>query len=225
MNLETHRKIHRQIEELAKSKIKFDIQVQGDDLAVGSTSASFIPIHIEVKSLKELALVQSIRKTPLALEGANKVKIVGFKPNNCIKLVIDLIISFKQSPELRSTYPSLKFFTDQARTHYYNFDIQMIHCDPSEQVEDEITYRYIGDSKNCLFCVPDENPLYRYLDRGFFFITANRGGYSTGGKAPVIITNELTLDTYLVLLMVWLNPALSKHLPHECYVKIGRAHV
>ena len=231
MKLETFRRISRQIDELAKSKIKFDVAIRNDHEGSIADTAQFVPINFEVNSLKQLSQIQQISNQPISLVDpygnaqTNKVSLSGVKPKACVGRTVDVITSIKNKPALKQNYPTLKFFTDQSKNFYYNFDIAMIHTEPTEQLEGDVTYRYIGDEKVCLYCIPHTHDLYHYLDKGFFFLNMANHRSNNTKLPPLVITNELTLDTFLVMILVNLNPEFTKDLQQGMFINANVAKV
>jgi len=223
MHIDTFKKISRQISELEKSNIAFDVAIRGDsDWQKGTTSAFFEPIHFSVDSLKKLSTVQTILDRPIRLrDGTNKIEVKGLVPKQCVTPVLDIAAQIQKSPALKNTFPTLKFFSDHTRGRIGSgFVINMISETPTEQTEEGLTYRYIGDAHYCLFCIPHTHDLYNYLDRGFFYCHLNKNG-----KSKTVIANELTVDSFLVMLLAYLQPALTKHLQNECFINANTAKV
>lgn len=222
MNLKTFKKLANQIADLEKAKVEFDVQIQNDyPYSKGNEDAVWEPIHWTVSTLKQLSDVQSILKRSITLKDTyNTVEIKNLKTTDCVRSVDEILADVKKNPGNRIKYPTLKYYSEYARNYYhYDFVINMITDTPTEQQEEEKTYRYIGTDKVCTFCIPHDDSRYNYLDKGFFFCKTGQGV----GKQRTIITNELTLDTYLVLYMVYMQPTLSKQLPNECYVNANLA--
>lgn len=220
MNLKTFNKIAAQVAELVKSKIKFDVSITNDNhWQVGAESAIFEPIHYEVNSLKQLSDIQTVLSRPIRLNDSyNKVTIKDLKPVPCVKDLRVITEEIKKNPGLKFGLPTLKFYSNRARDYFYNFNVAMIADTPTEQIEEDVTYRYIGDTVTCLYCIPHTHSLYNYLDKGFFYTTI-----TDGKREKIVITNELTLDTYLCLLLAHIQPSLLKQLPNECFINANQA--
>ena len=222
MNLKTFKKISAQISQLEKNDIKFDIAIRGDtDWQCGSETAFFEPTHYEVSTLKQLSDVQAVLGKPIKLnDSSNKITIKDLTPTLCVARLPTLVDGFKNKPGEKLNYPTLKFYTSVAREQIgYGFDISMIHTSPTEQEEDGVTYRYIGDKTQCLFCIPHTHSLYNYLDKGFFFMQITRHNE----KEKLVITNELTLDTFLALVLIHLQPSYTKQLTDGCFLNANQA--
>lgn len=215
MNLKTFRKIVRQVEDLAKSDLKFDIAVRNDsDWQPDSESAFFEPVHFNITSHKQLYETQEILQKPIAISASLK-KLVGSAAPSFLDTVVVHNYIVKQ-PALKSKYPTLKFYSNTIKQQYYDFVLYMITAPPLEKIEGDVTYRYIGDERQALMCLPHTHQLYNYLDEGFFFIKMGKTG-------KIIIANELTVDVFLCLAMLFVEPRLAKELPHECYLNAATA--
>ena len=221
MNLKTFKKIANQVSELEKAGIKFDVLVRGDnEWQADAATACFEPHNFTVTSLKQLSDIQAITNKTVSLsDSTNKVAIAGLTPTACVKEMRALIQEIKAKPLLKLGLNTFKFFSDGTRYHFYDFAISMITDAPTEQTEDGVTYRYIGDKNTCKYCIPDTHELYNYLDRGFFFCNVVK----QNSKAQLIITNELTLDTFLCMLLCWIQPTFIKQLTNGCYINANQA--
>jgi hypothetical protein len=224
MNLDTFKKINKAILELEKNEIKFDIAIRGDsEWLKGSTSAFFEPIHFEVATLANLSKIQKIIDRPILLNDKNNVvNIKGLKASTCITDVRTVMENIKTGKTNKSEFPSLKFYSELPTKNLgAPFNIKLITEVPTEQLEGDITYRYIGDADQCLYCIPNDDPLYMYLDKGFFMLQLNR----TTKKCKTLIANELTVDVLLVMILTWITPAFAKQLPNECFINANMARV
>lgn len=221
MNLKTFKKIANQVAELEKAKIKFQVAIRGDGAWNSNESEIYFePTNYEVTTLNQLSQIQAITGRAIDRhDSSNSIKIDGLNPVPCVKNVYDFNREIQDSPGIRLKVPTFKFYSETGRDTWYNFAIEMISEEPSQQIEEDITYRYIGDKNCCLFCIPHTHKLYNYLDKGFFFCRINK----VNEREKVIIANELTLDTYLVMLLVWLQPNFAKQLAKECYINANTA--
>src|SRR5579872_7124575 len=99
MKLATFKKIAAEVAALEKSDVKFDIGIIGDNDYEPDPVVTFNPKKFEVSTLKQLAEVQAILGTEIALhQYGNKVEIKGLKPTPCIKPIFDLIADIKAKP-------------------------------------------------------------------------------------------------------------------------------
>lgn len=225
MNLETFRRIARQVDDLAKTGVHFDVSIQGDNSwSPGSTAAYFEPQFITVNSLKQLSLVQDILKRPIPLVGGNhNIKIpalADLHKNSSLTGVSTVWENLQRKPADKAKYPTLRFYSEWFQRQTYNSGLWMITNAPIEQLEDEVTYRFIGTSSSCEYCIADTHPLYNYLDQGFFLFKPNVA------HKTIIITNELSVDTLLCLHLIAVDPSRSvRHLQHECYLNANLAKV
>lgn len=223
MHIDQFKKLSKQIVELEKTGVKFDVTILGDEgWKKGSTAAYFEPANFEVETLKQLSEVQTILARPMQLGAAN-CKIKFGKTESTVKKAQELFSEIVKSPAKKATLPTLKFFSPIAKNNFYmRMDVEMICDDPPEQEEDGVTYRYIGTPTNCQFCIPHTHALYNYLDKGhFFLITTLRNG-----KEKIFISNEMTVDTYLCFSMVSMFPeVMAKHLQAECFINANLAKV
>jgi hypothetical protein len=222
MHIDVFKRIGRQVADLEKTGVKFDVCIKGDaEYNAGANTAYFEPINFKVTTLKQLAEVQTVLARPLRITYENcKITLPTGKQMNCVKTVPMVLAEMSTKPELKSAYPSLKFYSNLAYNRSYHFTIDMIASPPLEQTEEEVTYRYIGDNNSCMFCIPHTHELYNYLDQGSFFCKVTRNS-----KEKIIITSEMTVDTYLCFYMAYLQPDLIKHFQNECYVNPALAKV
>lgn len=227
MHIDTFEKIAKQVAELKKTGLKFDVTINDDVTWVKeSTGASFAPTYYEVTSLAQLSQLQGILGKPVNvmrpdqahLASANKVIIADFKPADCTTSLTESIKSERDFMVTRQKFPSVKFFTHNIRNLTALSPI-LISSPPSEKVEDGITYRFIGTPTSCEMCVPHDSQLYNYLDKGFVYTKLA----FVRGKDKTIITNELTPDTYLVMLGCYLHHDFTKLLDNECFLNYNKA--
>lgn len=224
MNLETFKKIQKQVNDLEKTGLKFDVTIKNDvTWQKDSSLAEFEPTYYNIERLSQLAQLQSIVGKAIPVHSSSNtfgssVYLKDFKVIDCIRSLPTTVKSDKDLMALRRTHNSIKFFTHNI---YGMSAIEpvLISEAPAEDVEDGITYRYIGTKDLCHMCVPHDNPLYVYLDRGFVYAKIN----NLREKDRIIITNELTAETYLVMLACFLNPAFTKQLENECFINFNKA--
>lgn len=225
MNLATFKKIVKQVSDLEKTGVEFDVQINYDaHHQKGATSAEFQPTFFTISSLAQLAQVQKtlnrtlqIGNDPYNSNHNLKVEIKDLQLTPCTTNLTHVIKSQKDFLEYRRKFNSLKFYTPLVH-NYVTMDVTLISSDPFEQVEDGITYRFIGTKNTCQMCVPHDSPMYVYLDKGFSFVSL-----LFGSKEKVILTNELTADTYLVMHLCHYNQAFLKQLDNECFVNFNKA--
>lgn len=205
MNLTTFKKISKQVFDLEKTGIKFDVQISNDVYwQKGCASATFLPVFFKVTTLKQLSLVHEIFNTTIARQNGNDRQIdipaINEKKEAIVKNLSKLIL--ENPVNLKDKFPTIKFFTKVEGGHVKNisqlpFDrIFYISDTPVETMEEELTYRYIGEAQYSHVCVSDDKPLFKYLDKGFLYTLCP---YKNTHR--VIITNELTVDVYLCMMM------------------------
>ncbi len=229
MHINVFKKIAKQVADLEKSGVKFDVTIPGDNQwTKGCALAHFEPAYYEVSSLAQLSQLQQIMGKPISVlaqapnsyyqANSNKVTLADFKVTNCTSALNTEVNDERDFQKLRQKYPTVKFFTPNIKGMSTLSPI--IICDvPAEKTEDSVTYRYIGTAAVCEMCVPHTSDIYNYLDKGFIYAKINRANE----RDKLVITNELTPDTYLVMLGALLQPQLAKQLQHECYVNYTQA--
>lgn len=224
MHLDTFEKIAKQVSDLKRTGLKFDVVIQGDvHWQQGSTRAYFDPQHYSIANLTQLSQLQQTLGKPIAITGPNgfgstKVDLGAFKPNLCTLDLSGVITDDRSFLVTRHKHNSVKFYSPNiARLTY--FRPILISDAPSEKTEEEVTFRYIGTPTSCEFCTPHTSPLYNYLDKGFVYgkIEMNND------RNKIIITNELTPETYLVMLACFLHPNFAKQLENECFINFNKA--
>jgi len=224
MHIDRFKAIARQVSELEKTGVKFDVSIVHDEpWTKGYAGAGFEPVSFEVSTLRQLSDVQAILAKPLPLSTQNCKLDFSTLKGDCVRNVMDVLTTIKAHPLEKSKYPTLKFYSNIARNSFYiNLEPKMICEDPPQQQEEDITYRFIGTRQMCQFCIPHTHPLYNYLDKGSFFTVAK----GRNGKEKIFITNEMTVDTYLCLCMAVQDPDnMQKHLQNECYINANIAKV
>ena len=221
MNLKTFKRLAAQVAELEKSKIEFDVSIKDDNAYIaGSSSAIFEPCHYKIENLQQLSTLQSVLGRPVKLtDHYNTVKITNFTPVNCSISLRDITEYLKKNPNERQFFPVLKFISNSGTDQFYGFDVSVISKEPQQTIENDITYRFVGNSTVCLFCVPHTHAIYNYLDRGFFYCHISKHLE----KERVVVANELTVDTYLVMLLTWLHPTYTKQLVNDCFINANQA--
>jgi len=75
---------------------------------------------------------------------------------------------------------------------------------------------YSGDSPMLCMMVKETEPLYDYLDKGFFLMKAPSA--TRLGKPSYIVTNNYDINTAHIMLMCLLQPALTKLLVKKCFI-------
>lgn len=219
MNLENFAEIVTQVANLKKSGIEFDVCIRGDnEYQRGHSKAYFNPIYIKVKNLGQLSSVMTSIPN-LQVSGDMISGIEGYRAgkfNNVIVLseAINKNLAKKNTPQAELPHPSVKFVVDPRNTRsrfpLALYNPHVISSDPLEETVDEHTYRYVGQNNYCFFCVNETHPAYKYLDKGFI-VNAYQ---PVGAKSTVmVITNELTFDTCLCLLML-------THLKHTSFSQL-----
>ena len=224
MNLDTFKKIQKQVSDLEKTGLKFDVTIKNDAAwQKDSFAAEFEPTFYNIEKLGQLSQIQSIISKTIQVHQApnphgNSVYLKDFKVTECIRSLPSTVKSDKDLMTLRRGYNSIRFFTHNIYG-MSNLEPMLISEAPAEAVEDGVTYRFIGTRDMCHMCVPHDSPLYVYLDRGFVYAKVN----SLREKDKIVITNELTAETYLVMLACYLNPAFTKQLENECFINFNKA--
>lgn len=225
MNLETFKRIQKQVSDLEKSGLKFDISIKNDIIwQRDSHTAEFEPIFYNIETVGQLAQLQAIIGKAITIHTtpaqglSSNVYLKDFKPIECVKSLSANVRSDKDLMLLRRNYPTLKFFTPNIYG-MTTLEPILISEAPAETVEDGITYRFIGLKDQCHMCVPHTSQLYVYLDRGFVYAKVN----GLREKDKIVITNELTAETYLVMLACMLHPAFTKELENECFINFNKA--
>lgn len=227
MHIDTFKKIARQVETLEKTGVKFDVLIQSDKgWEQGANYAFFEPTFYSVNKLGQLSQLQLILGRPIKIlrpgevvyGNTARVSIPGLKANNCILDLASEIIDEKHGQIWRKKLPTLKYFSPNLRP-LSNFKVYAISDTPPEKQEEDTTYRYIGTEALCEMCIPHTHVLYNYLDRGFFYAKVNR----LNEKDKIVITNELTPDTYLVMLLCSYHSNFVKTLDNECYLPANKA--
>lgn len=227
MNLETFEKIARQVGELKKTGLKFDVVIQGDvHWQAGSTQAYFDPQHYNITTLTQLSQLQQILGKPVKITDPSqtyygqqsRVVLGDFKPIACIRDLSSTITDDRSFLVTRRDHNSIKFFSPNI-SRLTDMRPQLISEAPSEKTEEGITYRYLGNASQCEFCTPHDSPLYNYLDKGFVYTKIN----SATDRNKIILTNELTPETYLVMLACHLVPTYTKQLENECFINFNKA--
>lgn len=225
MHLDHFKKLTKEVVDLEKTGAKFDVLISNDNVfAKGNAHAIFHPANFEVTSLKQLAEVQRVLGRTINFNANDKVTIAGLsKAQNCVSPVAQVSEFIRLGKTDKKAHPTLKFFFPQLNVGQYgqqNSGIQMISLPPFEQIEEEITYRYIGNQSHCHFCIPHTHPLYNYLDQGFFYCTL-----INAGKETMVITNELNLDTLCCFNLLSLAPRHVKELQNGCFINSAIAKV
>ena len=219
MHIEAFERIAKQVGDLKKSGIKFDVVIEGDThWQQGAMQARFQPYYYEIKNLEQLSLLQQILKSPIPITlghiaNGGTIKLDDFKANDSVTNLAATVTDDRSLAVIRRALPSIKFYSPNVR-NVANIQPMAISDRPEEKTEEDITYRYLGTKTVCDMCVPHTSQLYNYLDKGFVYVKID-------GK--VVITNELTPDTYLVMLACSYNPALIKTLEQECFINFNKA--
>lgn len=226
MNLSTFKAIQKQVAELEKTGVKFDVSIQHErPWEKGATTAVFEPTFFEVSTLAQLSQLQEILGRNIKLNGSDvygtnnsKVSLKDIKLETNISSLRDEISNDKDLQVIRRNTPSVKYYSANLRS-LTGFEPFVISKPPTEKLEAELTYRYVGTPSICHMCVPHSSPLYVYLDKGFVFAKVNK----PHEKDCIIITNELTPDSYLVMLLCFMHPAFHKQLENECFINFNKA--
>lgn len=225
MNIETFEKIARQVSDLKKTGMAFDVMIEGDQHWIkGSTNALFSPTNFTITTFAQLSNVVDILDRAIYIPGTS-VKIPDFKHEQNIKSLNETIRTEKAALDLRKEFSTVKY----CYPNLYNqcgFDFKIISATPQEHAEEGITYRYIGTpNANCLFCLPHTDPRYVYLDKGFVFITFNALRQNNKLQQKFVITNELNPDTMLVMIGCCILPSFLKNLDNDCFVPAAKAKI
>lgn len=226
MNLDTFKKIQKQVADLEKTGVKFDISIQGDrPWEKGFALTTFQPTFYEVTTLGQLSQLQQLLGQSIKINGIDaygtlnsKVTLKDIKLVKTIANLGETITDERAFMTMRKDLPSLRYYSPNLRA-ITNFSPTIITHDPIEQLEDGVSYRYVGTPESCEICAPHTSPLYVYLDRGFTYAKVNK----PNEKDKLVITNELTPDTYLVMLLTYLQPAYTKQLENECFINFNKA--
>jgi hypothetical protein len=229
MTLENFRNLVKQVDELEATGIKFDLIFRDDnEYQKGWGKATVKPTHFEVGNLKHVAEVAKIQRYPVQLNSQLAKDFKAFKENKlgCVTALSDITAILVKDRTKRPDYPSLKFlptFTNYANNlHLGWLNPWMITQTPYEEQIGDDTYRYVGTNVHCTFCVKQTDPIFKYLDKGFFIQLVND---VRGVDRPVLI-NELTLDTYMCLIILGLTKGAGlKHLQQECFLNANIAKV
>lgn len=226
MHLDHFKKLAKDVAELEKTGAKFDVLISNDNIFTkGNTHALFHPANFEVSSLKQLSEIQRVLGRTIVFSNNDKVSIDALKKaQNCVSPVSQIAENIRTGKSNKTDYPTLKFFYPGLNSGSsgggYNATagIQMISLPPFEQIEEEVTYRYIGNSAFCQYCIPHTHPLYMYLDQGFFYAS-----YVVSGKETIVITNELNLDTLCCFYLLGASPKNIKDLQDGCFLNSATA--
>lgn len=227
MHLDHFKQLAKGISDLEKTGAKFDVFITNDNVyAKGNTHASFQPVNFEVSSLRQLSEIQRVLGRTINFGSYDKINIPGLsKAQNCVSPVAQVHEFIRLGKTEKSAHPTLKFFHPSLNINQYSSTnttggIQMISLPPFEQIEEEVTYRYIGTQTQCNFCIPHTHPLYQYLDQGFFYCTI-----LIAGKENMVITNELNLDTLCCFYLLAQGPKHIKELQDGCFINSALAKV
>ena len=228
MHLDHFKQLAKNVTDLEKTGAKFDVFVANDNVYVkGSTLATFHPMNFEVSTLRQLAEIQKVLGRTLNFSHNDKVSIPGLvKARSCVSPVAQIHEFIKAGKSAKKDYPTLKFFFPGLNVASYSSQtnggggIQFISLPPFEQIEEEITYRYIGTERACNYCIPHTHPLYAYLDQGFFYASFN-----IAGKESIVVTNELNLDTLCCFYLISMLPKSIKDLQDNCFINSQTAKV
>lgn len=210
------KKICTAVRKLEKEKIKFDVNFRTAYINNRDTYV-FHPSNFVLKTVKDLAIIQAhLDNRPIHwYEG--KIEIPEKHRTPVVEQTYDVARD-------KATYqiPSVRFFPNgmmnrglRNLTHVKT----IVAAPPEHQIGDR-TYRTVCDAADVYFCVDDEHKYYQYLDKGFSFVS-----FSNRGKENLLITNELTLDTWLCIVLCALEPMCMKHLVNECYLPSATAKV
>lgn len=226
MHLDHFKQLIKNVNDLEKTGAKFDVFISNDNIyAKGNSLAAFHPVNFDVQSLRQLAEIQKVLARTINFSANDKVSIPGLaKAQNCVSPVSQIHEFIRTGKTEKKAHPTLKFFFPSLNPSQYGGNgatgIQMISLPPFEQIEEEITYRYIGNQTYCHFCIPHTHPLYAYLDQGFFYCTV-----IIAGKEHMVITNELNLDTLCCFQLLSMSPRHVKELQDGCFINSALAKV
>lgn len=227
MDLDTFKRIQKQVNDLEKTGVKFDVAILNDrNWEKGANVAEFEPQYYEVNKLSQLSQLQLILGKPIRItqhhnsysQHSAKIDLGDLKITECTKDLSGVITSEKEFQVQRKSFASLRYFSPNL-ANLTSFRPVVISETPAEKTEEDVTYRFIGSPTTCEMCIPHTHSLYNYLDKGFFYAKVNR----RGEKDKLVVTNEMTPDTYLVMLLCYHNPAFVKQLDNECYLPAAKA--
>lgn len=227
MNLETFKRIQRQVAELEKAGLEFDVQISNDrSWAKGCSDASFDPVFYKVTKLSQLAQLQAITGTRIRMATQQMYGVptseiaLNVEVENCTVNLSEKIRTERDLLNVRKDFPAIKFYSPSTHRHT-PFTPVLIEKAPTEKTEDGITYRFLGTKDYCELCIPHTSDIYIYLDKGFCYGKIREGSR----KERVVITNELTPDTYLVMYLCSLHPPFTRQLDKECFINAAKAKI
>lgn len=234
MHLSTFKKIVEGVAALEAKGVVFDVLIRGDnEYTKGATSAYFQPAYIEFQNLAQLSEAAKTANDKLELSAKNASKLKGWKEGSlgCLDTFVNLITRFNTKKVTRSEFPSIKFIPNIP--NYGNFhglsltwlNPSVIIKEPVEETVEENTYRYVGTNTEVLKCISNEDPLFKYMDKGFMI--QNFGGRNGPKSVLPVLINEMTLDTFLCLMLMGKlsNTAIQKHLVNDCFLNANNAKV
>jgi hypothetical protein len=228
MHIDTFKQIYRQVIALEQAGIEFDVDIEGQvSWKKGNNTEYLAPKFYEVTTVSQLHKLQEVLGRPVKITGRRNQ--FGMLLENYVSLPVEctvgvkplssLVTTERSMAELRKEYPTVKFYSTAIKGETF-FTPNLITEAPIEVMEKEETYRLVCSSKEmCDLCVPHTHFLYNYLDRGFMYAYVNR----PNEKTKLVITNEMTPDTYLVMYLVATQLSFLKQLQNDCYLPSTQA--
>lgn len=246
--LNQYKEVSKQIRAFEKkTKVKFNVTMVGATIENPKEDLFFEPAQMVFRTYNELCTVYEhvLKSLPFGAHYTlNKLSIHNLVHKPCMATLASVGdfpgLSTNSGALNRSDFPSFRFFPKtallalkqglvQSRSLYNNVmdlgvNAYLIYDAPVEVVEKDITYRILYGAKDLenavVHCAAHTHKSYNYLDKGSFFFRISR---NIENETNYIITNELTFDTWLVIVACLFHPKAAAQLTDGCYLNSNTA--
>jgi hypothetical protein len=131
------------------------------------------------------------------------------------------------SKDHSQNFKSIKLIPDSLEEKHQPF---LIYTDPVEITAGDFTYRFLSGAKSKMnspkirLIARQDEPIYDYLDKGYFVFPVERRSKTTGKVTrSYVVSNEYNVHVAHIMMMCASQPALISELKDGCFVNAYEA--